>query len=169
MDDRKLTFIVVPHGDVETRSFRISYGRLKLLLGLGLVVLVLFVVVVSSWWYVAAQAARVVGLERDVHRLELERSRVAELARSLEQVEAQYRKVRQLLGADSSAHGQTQPILPPLERSPGGGAAAADPPGRGEAAESPRPGESGGPDPPKRKTNRTPATGSATHDRPPPL
>ncbi len=135
MDDRKLTFIVVPHGDLETRTFGISYGKLKMLLGAGVLVLVLFVVMVSSWWYVAAQASRVAGLEREVHRLELERARVAELARTLEQVQAQYQKVRQLLGADSTAR-QGQTILPPLDRAPADSPAAA-PSARGSTSAAP--------------------------------
>jgi hypothetical protein len=126
MDERKLTFIVVPHGDLETRTFELSYSRLKLLLVLAVVFLVVFVIMVSSWWYVAAQAARVAGLEREVSRLETDRARVAELAKTLEQVEAQYERVRQLLGTDPTAKGK-EPLMPPL-------------PGRKEAPVLPAPG-----------------------------
>jgi hypothetical protein len=114
MDDRRLTFIVVPHGDLETRTFEVTYRKLKLLVLFGVVLLVLFVIVVSSWWYVAAQAARVAGLEREVSRLEADRAKVAELARTLEQVEAQYERVRQLLGTEAVPRGK-EPLMPPLE------------------------------------------------------
>jgi murein DD-endopeptidase MepM/ murein hydrolase activator NlpD len=113
MDDRKLTFIIVPHGDLETRSVEISYRALKWLLG-GTVLLVgMFAVMASSWWFIGAQAARVPGLEREVARLEQERAKVAELARTLSEVEEQYERVRKLLGADTPARGD-EPLLPPL-------------------------------------------------------
>lgn len=114
VDERRLTLIIVPDGDLETRSLEVSYRRLKLLFWLGLALLAAFVFMVSSWWYVAAQAARVPGLERQVNRLEQERAQVAELAKTLAEVEAQYERVRQLLGADQSARGSSEPLLPPL-------------------------------------------------------
>lgn len=113
MSERELSFIVVPHGELETRSYSISYRRLRIYVGVAATLLILFIVVVSSWWYVAAQAARVPGLEREVARLELERERVAELARTLSEVEAQYERVRRLLGADAAPAG-SEPLLPPL-------------------------------------------------------
>lgn len=116
MPDRQLSFIVVPHGELETRSYSISYRRLRIYLGAAAVLLIAFIVVVSSWWYVAAQAARVPGLEREVARLEQERERVAELARTLSEVEAQYERVRRLLGADAAPAG-SEPLLPPLRQS----------------------------------------------------
>ena len=113
MPDRQLSFIIVPHGELETRSYSISYRRLRIYVGVAAALLIAFIVVVSSWWYVAAQAARVPGLEREVARLEEERERVAELARTLSEVEAQYERVRRLLGADAAPAG-AEPILPPL-------------------------------------------------------
>jgi murein DD-endopeptidase MepM/ murein hydrolase activator NlpD len=113
MGDRQLSFIVVPHGELETRSYSISYRRLRVYVGAAAILLLAFIVVVSSWWYVAAQAARVPGLEREVARLEQERERVAELARTLSEVEAQYERVRRLLGADAAPAG-AEPLLPPL-------------------------------------------------------
>ena len=112
-DERRLTLIVVPHGDLETRSFDVSYGRLKFYL---LVVVALFgavAIVLALWFPIFAQAARVPGLEQELARLEAERAQVAELARTLAEVEAQYERVRQLLGADAPTDGG-QPILPPL-------------------------------------------------------
>ena len=116
MQDRRLSFIVVPHGELETRSYSLTYRRLRVYIALASALLLAFIVVVSSWWYVAAQAARVPGLEREVARLEQERERVAELASTLSEVEEQYERVRRLLGADSEASG-SQPLLPPLRTS----------------------------------------------------
>ena len=98
-EKRRMSFIIVPHGDLETRTYEISYGLLKVLLGVGLLLLVVFVVMVSSWWFIATQAARVTGLEAEVARLEAERAQVTELARNLALAEEQYERVRQLLGA----------------------------------------------------------------------
>jgi hypothetical protein len=114
VDHRHLTFIVVPHADLETRSFTVSYGRLKLLVASSAALLLVFVMVVSTWWYVAAQAARATSLEREVQRLESERANVARLARELEQVESQYEHVRQLLGADAPPAKGKEPVLPPI-------------------------------------------------------
>lgn len=118
MDDRRLTFIIVPHGDAETRTWEVGYGRLKLLVGAGALLLLTFAVMVSLWWYVAAQAARVPGLEREVARLEQERAQVAELARTLQEVEEQYERVRQMLGADAAPE-SGEPLLPPLRDASG--------------------------------------------------
>ncbi len=120
MDDRRLSFIIVPHGDLETRTYEISYGLLKLLLGVGAVLLVVFVVMASSWWFIATQAARVRGLEDEVARLEAERAKVAELAQNLAVAEEQYQRVRQLLGVEGTETPQ-EVALPPL-RSDGPGA-----------------------------------------------
>jgi murein DD-endopeptidase MepM/ murein hydrolase activator NlpD len=117
-DERRLTFIVVPHGDLETRTFAISYRTLRLLLGAVGGLLVLFIIMVASWWYVAAQAARVPGLEKEVAELREERKKVAEFARTLAEVEAQYERVRQLLGASSEAKQPAEPLLPPLRQTP---------------------------------------------------
>ena len=99
-EQRRLSFIIVPHGDLETRTYDISYGALKVLLIAGFVLLVVFIVMMASWWFVATQAARVPGLEREVARLEAERAKVAQLAQDLAVAEQQYERVRQLLGVE---------------------------------------------------------------------
>lgn len=113
MDDRHLTFIIVPHGELETRTFQISYRRLKLLLVLAASLILIVCVFLALWFPALTQAARVPGLERELAELENERARVAELAQTLAEVEAQYERVRQLLGADATAAGD-RPVLPPL-------------------------------------------------------
>lgn len=101
-DERRMTFIVVPHGgrDLSTRSFEVSYRRLRfvgLLLTLGIV---LWIGMAVSWVWVAGQAVRVPGLQSEVARLEEQSDRVVELAEALRRLEAQYTQVRQMLGAD---------------------------------------------------------------------
>ena len=112
-DERRLSFIIVPHGQLETRTYDISYTTLKVLLVVGFLLLLMFVVMVGSWWFVASQAARVGGLEREVAMLEAERAKVAELAQDLAAAEQQYERVRQLLGVEGSSGGQ-EVVLPPL-------------------------------------------------------
>lgn len=113
MSERKLTLIVVPHGDLETRTLEISYRRLTLLLIVVVLAITGFVVMASSWWYLAAQATRVGGLVEQVEYLEGERQKVVELAAHLEEAEARYEQVRLLLDADPGARGR-EPLLPPI-------------------------------------------------------
>ena len=114
-DDRRLTLIVVPHGDLETRTFEIPYWKLKVGLIAGVVILLGFGFVLATWFPIAAHASRVPGLEREIAALEEERGQVAELAEALAEVEAQYERVRQLLGADGAGR-EGDPVLPPLSR-----------------------------------------------------
>lgn len=101
-DDRRMTFIVVPHGgsDLGTRSFEISYRRLRLVGLVLLVAAVVWIVTMATWIFVAAQAARVPLLKHEIARLQAENARVVELAEALQRLEGRYEQVRQMLGAD---------------------------------------------------------------------
>jgi murein DD-endopeptidase MepM/ murein hydrolase activator NlpD len=130
-EGRYLTLIVVPHGDLETRSFILSYGKLKFLVVAAVVLLLGFGVALAVLFPIMAQAARVPALEAELRQLDSERARVSELARTLQEVEAQYERVRELLGADAPTSGADEPLLPPL-RSDSAQASRAD----GEATSS---------------------------------
>ncbi|CAN5895059.1 hypothetical protein BH23GEM9_BH23GEM9_30830 [soil metagenome] len=112
-EERNLTIIVLPHGDLETRNFVISYRKLKFAAAVCVVMLAVFAVFLAFLFPIMAQAARVPGLVAELQELDSERARVAELARTLQEVEAQYERVRQLLGADAPRDGG-DPVLPPL-------------------------------------------------------
>lgn len=101
-DERRMTFIVVPHGgrDLNTRSFEVSYRRLRVVGILLLLAVVVWVVSVGSWLFVSARAARVPMLEREIARLQEENAQVRQLAEALRRLEAQYEQVREMLGAD---------------------------------------------------------------------
>lgn len=103
-DDRQMTFIVIPHGRnvASTRSYEVSYRRLKVAGGLGIMLGFLVLVMAGSWLWLAGQAARVPGLSSEVRELRRDRARVEELARTLNQLNAEYAKVRSMLGADST-------------------------------------------------------------------
>jgi uncharacterized protein YjeT (DUF2065 family) len=111
-----MTFIVVPHGgrDLSTRSFEISYRRLRIVGGLMAVGVVVWLGMLLSWLWVASQAARVPGLQHEVRALEQERARVVQLADALRRLEGQYEQVRQMLGADQSS-GADNVYLPPVD------------------------------------------------------
>ena len=114
-DDRRMTFIIVPHGgqDLSTRSFEVSYRRLRVV-GILLVVAVgLWIATVASWAFFFSQAARVPGLKQEVARLEKEQVRMGQLAASLRRLEAEYEKVRRMLGADRPHDPESLWIPPP--------------------------------------------------------
>src|SRR5262245_59571833 len=115
MDERKLTLIVVPHGDLETRTFEISYRKLKVLIWAGVFAVIIGVFMAALWWTIAVQATRVRTLERELKKFEAERAKVDSLSRLLSDVEAQYERVRQLVGADAPSNGQA-PTLPELPK-----------------------------------------------------
>jgi murein DD-endopeptidase MepM/ murein hydrolase activator NlpD len=113
-DERRLTIIFVPHGDLETRSFVISYARLKVLIVAAVALVLGYAITLAILFPVMAQAARVPRLEQELRQLDSERAEVARLAQLLKELEAQYEQVRQLLGADAPAPGEAVPVLPPL-------------------------------------------------------
>jgi murein DD-endopeptidase MepM/ murein hydrolase activator NlpD len=119
-EKRRLSFIIVPHGELRTRTFDVSYGVLITLLGAGFMLLAVFVVMMASWWFVATQAARVPGLEEELARLEGERDQVAQLARDLAEAERQYERVRRLLGVEGAGAAEDV-ALPPLREADAGG------------------------------------------------
>lgn len=123
--DRRITFMIIPDGDLETRTFDMSYRRLKLLIGVAGFAALALVVMVALWFVVASQAARVPALQREVNELNAERAKVTELARRVEEAEAAYERVRQMLGADAAEPG-AEPILPPLDDESGATSAPDD-------------------------------------------
>jgi len=100
-EERRMTFIVVPHGggDLSTRSFEISYRRLRAAAVVLVLAVMVWLAMALSWAYLAGQAARVRPLTQEVQRLEEEQRRVAELASALRRLERQYQQMREMLGA----------------------------------------------------------------------
>lgn len=115
-----MTFIIVPNGgrDLSTRSFEISYSRLRLAGLLLLLAVVAFLGMAVSWGYIFSQAARVPGLRSEVARLESEQERVDQLAEALSRLEGQYDQVREMLGASRPQDAGSIWLPPPR----GGGA-----------------------------------------------
>ena len=115
MDDRRLSIIVVPHGDLDTTTLEIPYRTLKVLIGVLAVVVAALCVMVGLWFNIASKAARADELEQQLTRLESERAKVDSLAHVLSEVETQYERVRKMLGADAPSVGK-QPLLPDLPK-----------------------------------------------------
>jgi len=103
-----MTFVVIPHGgsgDLSTRSYEISYRRLRMAGITAAVIGVLIFLLAASWVWVAAQAARVPVLKREVAELQRERQERERLARQLARMQATYEQIRVMLRGD----------LPPLD------------------------------------------------------
>lgn len=102
-DERRMTFIVIPHGegDLSTRSFELSYRRLRVALFVGAGVAAVLLLMAVSWLWMAAQAARIPGLKREIAELQKDRARVQELAQVVARMERQYEQVRMMLGGEA--------------------------------------------------------------------
>lgn len=95
---RHLTIMLVPDGGRESKSFRVSFGFLRLLTGGAILLCLALILMAGSWWFLAARAARVTALEDQVAELEVERARVVELGRQLREVEQRYGQIRDMFG-----------------------------------------------------------------------
>jgi murein DD-endopeptidase MepM/ murein hydrolase activator NlpD len=113
-DERNLTIIVIPDGELDSRSYIISYGKLKALVVLGGVLLLGFALGAAFLFPMLAQGTQVPALKRQLEKLESERAEVVDLAQRLQEVEAQYERVRRMLGADAVTSGDSSSVLPPL-------------------------------------------------------
>ena len=123
-----MTFIVIPHGgraDMSTRSWEVSYRALRRAVIAGIVVAALLFLMAVSWVWVAAQAARVPGLRREVALLQRERQEREQLARTLARMQVQYEQIRTMLRGE----------LPPLDSTAArGDTAGADTAGAGDTS-----------------------------------
>lgn len=118
-----MTFIVVPHGggDLSTRSFEVSYRRLRTAVIVLGVVVVFQLVVTVTWFWFFAQSARIPLLKQEITALQRERQKVEQLARIIARMEAQQQQVRVMLGgpaadsvraraAEAAAAADTMPV-----------------------------------------------------------
>lgn len=126
----KLTLMIVPDGSGETKTFEVSYRALRALAAGGVVVALALTVMAGSWWYLAARAARVGELQRQVDVMTRDRERVEALVRRLEAIEKQYGNIRDLFGSAQS-DAPTGVWLPPVtsarRSNPGAGRAESGP------------------------------------------
>jgi murein DD-endopeptidase MepM/ murein hydrolase activator NlpD len=109
----KLTLMIVPDGSGETRTYEVSYRALRVLAAGAVVVALALTVMAGSWWYLAARAARVGELQREVEVMTRDRERVEALVRRLEAIEEQYGSIRDLFGS-AQPDSPTGVWLPPV-------------------------------------------------------
>jgi murein DD-endopeptidase MepM/ murein hydrolase activator NlpD len=121
---RAVTVIVQRDGALKATTYRVPLWMLRAGLILTLVVAVLLVLGVAFYGPIATQAARVPGLETEIRRLGADNGKIRSLAAALDSVEANYAKLRRLVGADivpdPVALGSTLPVAPPIVVVPAG-------------------------------------------------
>jgi murein DD-endopeptidase MepM/ murein hydrolase activator NlpD len=107
-------FLIVPEDGRDTISVRLSRRRLRLVVAVGVVIVGAVALLGGSWWYLAAQAARVPELERELSELEGTQEQVVALGAQLADLEGRYDRIRSLFGIDTAR------VLPEIWRPPGG-------------------------------------------------
>jgi len=121
------TVFLVPDDTQRTRSMRITPRGLRIGAAVGAVGAFALALMLGSWWYFAAQAARVPGLESQITQLEAENEKVGQLAESLTRLQRQYEKIRVMLGGDILAASAAPEMIP--NRGEAEGAVGATPTG----------------------------------------
>lgn len=117
-----LSLIVVPDGGRESRTYRISYRKLRMLASVAVVAVVMLTAVVGSWWYFAARSTRVNELEVRIASMEGDQERLRTLSDELAGLEQQYGRIRALFGTDTAVASDLW--LPPSALARGGRTAA---------------------------------------------
>ena len=97
---RGVTITVLRDDELVSAGYRFPTWLLRLGVVAAIVIGVLLVLGVASYAPIARQAARVPGLERELDRLTIDNERIRELALALDRVEANYGKLRRMVGAD---------------------------------------------------------------------
>jgi murein DD-endopeptidase MepM/ murein hydrolase activator NlpD len=114
VDKQGVRFVVVPEDGRDTVSVRLSRRRLRFVVALAVLTVGAVALLGGSWWYLAAQAARVPSLERELDDLRDTRGQVIALSAQLADLEARYNQIRSLFGVDSAR------VLPEIWRPPSG-------------------------------------------------
>jgi murein DD-endopeptidase MepM/ murein hydrolase activator NlpD len=116
-----MRIIFIPESS-QSRTFEVSYRRLRALrgLGLGLGVAVTFLIV--TWGYMASRVAHMAELEAEVALMRADQERIPGLLRQLSIVEDQYSDIRGLFAPDGSGAPSELWLPPPgsLSRTSGG-------------------------------------------------
>lgn len=124
-----MRIIVVP-ATSDSRTYELSYRRLRVLrgLGLGLGVAVAFLVV--TWGYMASRVADMAELEAEVALMRVDQERIPGLLRQISAVERQYAAIRALFAPDGSGAPSELWLPPPgsFSRSSGGDEGSEDQP-----------------------------------------
>ena len=101
MKNPTMRIIFVPESS-ESRTYEISYRRLRALRGLGVGLAVAIAFLVVTWAYMASQVAHMAELEAEVAFMRADQERLPGLLRQLNAVERQYEDIRGLFVSDGS-------------------------------------------------------------------
>jgi murein DD-endopeptidase MepM/ murein hydrolase activator NlpD len=132
-NDGGYTIVLVPSDTERTRSIRLTPRGLRIGAALATAAGLAHAMLLGSWWYFAAQTARIPELERQIAQLEADNAKVQELAGNLALLQEEYDKIRTMLGGDILAVNAAPEILP----AEGPGTADEGSPGTGLSPEIP--------------------------------
>ena len=96
MTDPVLRIILVP-ATSQSRTYEVSYKRLRVLRGISLVLGTVAVFMIATWAYMASRVSHMVELEAEVALMRAEQERIPGLRRRLSTVERQYADIRVFL------------------------------------------------------------------------
>ena len=121
MTDPVLRIILVP-ATSQSRTYEVSYKRLRVLRGISLVSGTAAVFMIATWTYMASRVSHMVELEAEVALMRAEQERIPGLRRRLGTVERQYADIRGLFAPDASGAASELWLPPPgsFSRSSGG-------------------------------------------------
>jgi len=106
------TIVLVPGDTERTRSLRLTPRGLRIGAALAVAAALGLAMLLGSWWYFAAQTARIPALERQIAQLEADNAKVQALASALAQLQGEYEKIRTMLGGDILAQNPAPGIMP---------------------------------------------------------
>jgi murein DD-endopeptidase MepM/ murein hydrolase activator NlpD len=124
-----ITIFIHRDGNVDSRSFRLPMWAFRAGLGAGGVLLALLLLGAILYLPIVGVAAQVPGLRSEISNLRAENAQIRRLVATIDTLEAQYSKVRGMLGADVGNRipgTSSLPMAPVIEIDPPRAAAAAD-------------------------------------------
>lgn len=113
--DGGYTLVLVPGDSERTRAVRLTPRLLRIGATVALGGLLGLALMLGSWWYFAAQSARIPVLEQQIVALEADNAKVQRLSESLASLQAEYEKIRNMLGGDVLSSGPAREMLPSEE------------------------------------------------------
>jgi murein DD-endopeptidase MepM/ murein hydrolase activator NlpD len=111
-NEANYTVVLVPSDTQRTRSLKLTSRLLRIGGALAAAGSLGLALLLGSWWFFAAQTARVPGLEQQIAELEADNARVTELAQTVDLLQTEYQKIRSMLGADILAQAAAPEMLP---------------------------------------------------------
>lgn len=119
---RHITIVVHADGSLTNRTFRFPRWAFRGLIAAGICLGALILLGMALYLPITANAARVPGLVREVERLEAENRKIGDLVAALDSAERRYDRIRAMLGADIVPDpvqlASTLPVAPAIRARP---------------------------------------------------